>query len=186
MVQFCSILFDQMMQSNLSIITPKNGILVVNTLLTGLLAGVFFTWTNAITPGIGLLEDLEYLQAFQHMNRTILNPLFYVVIMGPVLLSFASFYFHKSNPKIISRLTISAAAFYLTGVFLVTLLGNIPLNDLLDKTNLADMSLVDAKVLRGKFETPWNNLHLIRTITSASSFLLLIISCLFSNNNLNK
>lgn len=172
------------MQTSSKSIKVKVSILLIHTLLTGLLAGVFFTWTNAITPGIGRLDDINYLQAFQYMNRTILNPLFYIVIMGPVLISFSAFYFYNSNPKIISYLMISAIVIYFIGVFLVTLLGNLPLNDMLEKTNLHTISLADAKKLRGNFETKWNNLHLIRTISSGISFLLLIVSCLYSNVNI--
>jgi len=156
-------------------------ILLFATLLTGLLAGVFFTWTNAITPGIGRLNDVNYLKAFQHMNRTILNPLFYIVFMGPLLLSVAATYFYKANPAYILWMLIVATVIYFLGVIVVTILGNIPLNNMLDKTNLADISLEDAKSLRDKFETKWNKLHLIRTISSTTSFLLLILTCLFRN-----
>ena len=40
-------------------------------LLTGIMAGIFFTWSNAVMPGIGKLEDLEFLRAFKSMNRVI-------------------------------------------------------------------------------------------------------------------
>ena len=55
-----------------------NSITTISTiLLTGLTAGLCFTWTNAVTPGIGRLDDLGYLQSFQEMNRAISNPLFW-------------------------------------------------------------------------------------------------------------
>lgn len=154
-------------------------ILITTTLLTGLLAGVFFTWTNAITPGIGRLNDVEYLQAFQHMNRTILNPLFYLVIISPLFLSPLSAYFYKSSNRIVFRLLVGASLFYFLGVFVITMLGNIPLNKMLDNIQLSTISLEDAKIFRDKYEVRWNNFHLIRTITSTTSFLLLILACLF-------
>ena len=43
-------------------------IIFMATLSTGLMAGIFFTWTNAVTPGIGKLKDIEYLGALQAMN----------------------------------------------------------------------------------------------------------------------
>ena len=48
-------------------------ILASAILLTGLMAGIFFTWSNAVKPGIGKLSDLEYLRSLQSMNRVILN-----------------------------------------------------------------------------------------------------------------
>jgi len=165
-------------------INMQTVILLFATLLTGLLAGIFFTWNNAITPGIGRLNDVSYLQAFQHMNRTILNPLFLIVFMGPVLLSPAATYVYRANPTYILWMLIVASVIYFLGVFIVTILGNIPLNEMLDKANLTDISLEDAKSLRDKFETKWNNLHLIRTISSTTSFLLLILTCLFRNDSI--
>ncbi len=162
-----------------SVFDNKAFILLATTLLTGLLAGIFFTWTNAITPGIGRLNDVTYLQAFQHMNRTIINPLFYIVIISPLLLSPLSAYLYKSNHSFMLWTIVAASILYFLGVFVVTILGNIPLNLILDKTQLSDINLEDAKSLRDKFEVKWNNLHLIRTITSIISFLLLILACLF-------
>lgn len=159
------------------IINPKTITLLLATALSGLLAGVFFTWTNAITPGIGRLDNLNYLRAFQNMNRTILNPLFYLVILGSMLFSFATAYFHKSD-SVIFWITISSALIYFIGVFLVTIIGNISLNEMLDKTDLATINLQEVAELRDKFEVKWNNLHLVRTITSLFSFLLLIVACL--------
>ena len=41
-------------------------VLAAAMLLTGIMAGIFFTWSNAVMPGIGKLDDLEFLQA---LNR---------------------------------------------------------------------------------------------------------------------
>jgi uncharacterized membrane protein len=163
------------------IIDTKTIVLLLTTLLTGLLAGIFFTWTNAVTPGIGHLDDINYLRAFQNMNRSIVNPLFLIVFLGPVLLSFVTVYLYKSNHHYILWLLLLAAIIYLIGVFLITIMGNIPLNNLLDKTDLTNITLENAKSLRDQFEVKWNFLHLIRTITATLSFLLLIIVCLFKN-----
>lgn len=164
----------------------KTYVLFLATLLTGLLAGVFFTWTNAITPGIGRLNDLGYLQAFQQMNKTILNPLFYVVIIGPLILTFVVSYLYKASHRYVFRLLLASAIIYFSGVFLITKFGNIPLNEMLDNTKLTDISLGDAKNLRNRFENNWNNLHLIRTISSSTSFFLLILACLFRNDHIIK
>lgn len=158
-------------------------ILLITTLLTGLLAGVFFTWTNAITPGIGRLNDIAYLQAFQHMNRTIINPLFYIVIIGPLFLAPLSAYVYKSSPRIMIWIILGSSIIYFLGVFAVTMLGNIPLNVMLDHTDLVKINTEGAKHLRESFETKWNQLHLIRTISSSTSFLLLICACLYKTDH---
>jgi len=153
---------------------------IVLVLLTGLSAGLCFTWSNAITPGIGRLDDLSYLSAFQQMNRSIINPLFLIVFFGPFFLGFINLYLIKSEPISMIWLLILAMAFYFFGVLLVTIFGNVPLNDLLDKTDLGNATVEDLKLLRDQFETTWNRLHLIRTITSVISFLILKLSLLQS------
>ena len=60
-------------------------ILILAILFTGLMAGIFFTWSNAVKPGIGKLSDIEYLRAFQSMNRVILNNTFKLIFIGAVL-----------------------------------------------------------------------------------------------------
>ena len=63
----------------------KTILLIVAIVSTGLMAGIFFTWTNAVKPGIGTLDDINYMKAFKAMNRVILNPLFYMAFILPVL-----------------------------------------------------------------------------------------------------
>ena len=158
-------------------------ILLLATVLTGLSAGLCFTWGNAVTTGIGRLPDASYLQAFQHMNRTIINPLFIIVFFGPVLLSPLAAYSHFNISSQSFGLIVAAAVFYFVGTALVTMFGNVPLNELLDKINLTDISASDAKAFRDKFETKWNSLHLIRTITSTISLSLLVLASLVRYNN---
>jgi uncharacterized membrane protein len=152
-------------------------ILVTSIFLTGLMAGIFFTWSNAVKPGIGKLNDIDYLSALQSMNRVILNSLFLIVFIGTII-SVALvpvFHFHF-YPKNIFWLLILIVIIYWVGVFSVTVFGNIPLNEILDKRNLSVMNPNDLSLLRDSIENRWNNFNLIRSISSALSFLLLIIS----------
>ena len=154
-------------------------ILVTSIFLTGLMAGIFFTWSNAVKPGIGKLNDVDYLSALQSMNRVILNRAFLIVFVGAII-SVALvpvFHFHL-YPKNIFWLLILILIIYWVGVFSVTVLGNIPLNEILDKRNLSGMNSNDLSLLRNSIEDKWNNFNFIRSISSAISFLLLIISYL--------
>lgn len=160
-------------------------IVVLATLLTGLTAGLCFTWNNAVTPGIGQLADIGYLRSFQEMNRSIINPVFILVFFGPVFLQIANiFLFRASSSAVIWMVTVSAAL-YIIGVVLVTIFGNIPLNESLDKTDLMQASAEELKLLRDKFEIRWNSYHLIRTLCATLSFLLLILICISRNNTIN-
>lgn len=158
--------------------------LLVSTLLTGLTAGLCFTWGNAVTPGIGRLNDLGFLQAFQEMNRAIINPTFLVIFMGPFFVHIANVYLFRTAPAQLQWMIIAAAILYILGLVFVTIFGNFPLNELIDKVDLTQMSPDELKHLRNQFEDKWNRFHLIRTITSTLSFTLLIISIFIHAKNL--
>ena len=157
-------------------------ILVFAIFLTGIMAGIFFTWSNAVKPGIGKLSDLEYLNALQSMNRVILNGAFLIVFVGAIIAValVPLFHFHL-YPKNIFWLFICILLIYWIGVFGITVFGNIPLNETLDKTNLESITLEEIKALRSTIENKWNNFNLIRSISSGITFLLLIFSILLSN-----
>lgn len=150
--------------------------MIALVLMTGLAAGLCFTWSNAIIPGIGKLDDLGYLMSFQQMNRAILNPLFFIVFFGPSFLGLVNLYGLKNASSAIIWPFVLAIVIYFLGVVLVTIFGNVPLNNILETTDLNAASTEDLKTLRDNFEVKWNRLHLIRTLSAIVSFLLLIIS----------
>lgn len=163
-------------------ISLKLSVLVLATLFTGLSAGLCFTWSNAVTTGLARLDDISYLAAFQQMNRTILNPTFFLVFFGPVLATISVAVFYRNASITILWMLIAAAAIYTIGVALVTIFGNVPINEVLDNTNLEDISSIDAKNLRMKFENNWVKYHSIRTYASGIAFLLLILACVWKDN----
>ena len=156
--------------------TASNLTLFTATLLIGLTAGLCFTWGNAVTPGIGQLDNLTYLQAFQKMNRSIENPLFFAVFFGSFLVGIAAIFANKGVSPEHFRLVSIAVGIYFIGVVLVTITGNVPLNQVLDKTDLVQSSAEQLQALRDRFEQPWNRFHLIRVIASILSFSLLVIA----------
>lgn len=166
-------------------LTIENIGIITLVVLTGLSAGLCFTWSNSITPGIGRLNDLGYLASFQQMNRTILNPTFFIVFFGPFLLSLINLYVLRNASSSTIGVLVLATIIYFLGVLLVTIFGNVPLNEILDKTDLSSASSEDLKSLREKFEVKWNRLHLIRTISSITSFIVLIIGLIqITKNNI--
>jgi len=154
-------------------------ILILSILFTGLTAGLCFTWSNAVTPGIGRLDNIGFLKAFQAMNRAIINGKFMIVFMGPTVLLFLNTYLFK-NTNTVFWLFLAAAILFFVGVGLVTVFGNVPLNEILDASNLGLLSKLELQELRDKFEQPWNRWHTIRTVSSFMSFLLLLVGILYS------
>ena len=155
-------------------------ILVLATLTSGLMAGIFFTWSNAVTPGIGKLCDMDYLRALQSMNRVILNPAFRLVFIGAIItVALAPIFYFRTQSNQVFWLLFMAFGIYWIGAFGVTFFGNIPLNRMLESTNLETISIENARILRDDIEVKWNNMNLMRSISSGVTFLLLIVSFLF-------
>ncbi|PBQ33275.1 hypothetical protein CNR22_16335 [Sphingobacteriaceae bacterium] len=159
--------------------TLSTTLLIFAILLTGLVAGLFYGYDCSVITGLGNLQDKEYLQAFQSINRAILNPYFFTSFMGSlVLLPVASYFSFKNGPGTSFYFLLSATLVYIIGVMGITLLGNVPLNTTLDQFNSVTASENDIKIMREKFESSWNNLHHWRTFSSVLSFLLCIVALL--------
>ena len=161
-------------------INIKSIVLMSSILFTGMTAGICFTWSNAVTSGIGRLDDLGFLQSFQLMNRTIVNPGFLIVFLGPVILLFVNTYLHRNTSPAIFRSFLVAALVYFVGIGIITVFKNVPLNEMLDQATLESLSSTELKELRTKFEKPWNRWHIQRTIASFTSFSLLLTGLIYA------
>lgn len=145
----------------------------------GIMAGIFFTWTNAVTPGIGRLDDLSYLSALKSMNRTILNPVFFTLFFMPVFaLPLTAVLTRTAAGTWAWYLPVAAAVLYTAGCLCITLAGNVPLNGRLDQAALETLSRDQLAQLRMSIEMPWNTFNLVRTFSSAGAFVLLVLALL--------
>ena len=83
-------------------ISFKSIILFGAVVLTGLSAGLFCAWSVSVIPGTKRVADLAYLETMQSINRAILNPVFFLIFFGSVvLLSISSIYHFKTNTCLI-------------------------------------------------------------------------------------
>ncbi|ANF52779.1 hypothetical protein A0O34_20670 [Chryseobacterium glaciei] len=154
-------------------------LLIVTAVLTALIAGLFYAYSCSVVLGLGKLSDTEYLKAMQSINREILNLVFFVSFMGTaVLLPISTFLYRAQNPVFI--LLLLATLTYLIGVFGVTIVGNVPLNDQLDKFDIVNSTKEGIKQMRDNFENRWNFLNNIRTVFSVISILLVVCACVWN------
>jgi len=149
--------------------------IALSTLLSGLIAGFFFAYTYSVNMGLGQLSDLAYLRAMQKINRAILNPIFYLTFVGPLVLHpLATIQqYHVHNFRFIGLLM--ASVIYLVGVILFTGTKNVPLNNTLDKIDLSTSTDAQISAIRQEFEKTWTDWHNIRTIAAVLTFGILII-----------
>ena len=143
-------------------------------LLSGLIAGLFYSYSCSVNPGLGRLVDEAYLRAMQSINTAIQKPLFFLSFMGALIILpiVAWMNYAQTGFSFSTGCLIAASLLYAIGVFGVTIAGNVPLNNILAAFNIDSASPASLHGLRQKFEGPWNGLHSIRTICAVLTFLL--------------
>ena len=153
-------------------------ILIITATLTALIAGLFYSYSCSVNPGLGKLSDREYINAMNAINTAILNPVFFLSFMGTlVLLPLSTFLNYAPGHNTRFILLFIAAIIYAIGVFGVTIFGNVPLNNALARVNTATASSDELSTYRLMFEGPWVFLHTIRTLANVVSLILVIVSC---------
>ena len=140
----------------------------LSIIITGLSAGIFFSWSITVIPGTKLISDSCYLETMKLINIRIKNPLFLVIFMGPIFL--LAYQARSFDP-----LPVAALLIYLIGPLGITFTKNIPLNDKLDTKDLNSLSLADKKSFRQNYESKWNFWNYIRTVMSIISFILVAL-----------
>ncbi len=134
----------------------------VATLLgSALIGGVFFAFSTFIMKALGRLTPAAGITAMQSINIVVLNPRFLGMFMGTTALSVlvgAHSAIHWQAPS--SPWFLAGAAFYFVGTFLVTGLGNVPLNN-----RLAGLSTADPAAARfwEHYLDRWTFLNTVRT-----------------------
>jgi uncharacterized membrane protein len=164
--------------------TTKTILLFIAAVSTSLIGGVFYAFTCAVLPGLGRLSDQAYLSAMQAINRAIQNPLFFATFMGTLFLLPTATYLHYTQAGLSGRFfwLLAGTVLYAAGVFGITVFGNVPLNEWLDKIDLSAMDSGQMAEIRRRYEGPWNSLHTIRTFASAIVIALVTLACLSLND----
>ncbi|WP_160139544.1 DUF1772 domain-containing protein [Chryseobacterium sp. c4a] len=153
-------------------------LLIITAVLTALIAGLFYAYSCSVVLGLGKLSDAEYLKAMQSINKEILNPVFFMSFMGTAILLPISTFFLRGEQSVFIFLLLATLA-YLIGVFGVTVVGNVPMNDQLDQFDISGSATEAIKQMRDNFENRWNFLNNIRTVFSVISITLVVCGCIW-------
>lgn len=151
---------------------------MIALLLCSLTAGVLFAFAVVVMPGLRTLDDAAYLRAFQLMDGVIQNnqPLFMLVWVGSVVAMLAALVLGVGTLTGMDRmLLLAAAALYLGGVQLTTIIIHLPLNSDVQKLNLDVFDSGALQEARTAFETRWNRWNLIRTGFAVGAVVLMLI-----------
>ncbi len=116
-------------------------LIVGTTALLGsaLVGGVFFTFSSFVMKALARLPSAEGIAAMQSINVVVINRSFLGAFMGTAVLSLvmAGLAFNAwDRPS--ALFFLGGAIFYFVGTFLVTALGNVPLNNQLASVSASD------------------------------------------------
>jgi len=154
--------------------------MVAATVATGLGAGGFYTFQVSILRALGEVDDDTYVTTFQSINRTIVNPWFVSVFLGAPVLAGAALALHWGADRPLVVAIAIGLALQVTSVA-ITVAGNIPLNEALDREGV--VAGAAAAAARTAFEASWNRLHLARTVASVGSFVAFGVASVLAARN---
>ena len=140
----------------------------------GLIAGVFFAFSTFVMPALARLQPDRGIVAMQSVNITAINPLFMLALFGTAVAClfiaiFALLHWHQSGTIYLSI----GSLLYLVGTILVTMLGNVPLNNALA---IVDPNSTEGSTFWAKFLTDWMFWNHIRTLTALAASAMFIVS----------
>jgi len=150
-----------------------------------MMSGFFFAYAFSVNLGLHKLDNKAYLLAMQNINKETLNPVFYICFFGALVLLVVSsiLHFDVHSPK--SNRILAACISYIFGVFIVTGLRNVPLNDQLAIFDVANASEKSMENIRYRFENSWVFWNSVRTLASFITLVCLIISVVFRDSTNN-
>ena len=142
-------------------------------LSSALVAGVFQSFSDFVMQGLVRAAPAGGIESMQQLNRTVFKSFFLAtfLLLVPASIGFAGFAWFSMD-GLVQRLIIVAAVVYVPLVFLVTMFGNVPLNERLDKMDHTSDEASDFWQTYGRVWTRWNTLRTIGSIVTAGCYLL--------------
>jgi uncharacterized membrane protein len=140
----------------------------------GLIAGVFFAFSTFVMPALARLHSTQGITAMQSINITAIDPLFMLALFGTAIaclfiVIFALLHWHRSGTIYLSI----GSLLYLVGTILVTMLGNVPLNNALA---IVDPKSTEGATLWAKYLTDWTFWNHVRTLAALAASAIFIVS----------
>ena len=143
---------------------------------SALIGGVFFTFSSFVMKALARLPSAEGIAAMQSINVVVINPTFMGAFMGTALLSLGIVglaVVRWSQPW--AMFFLAGAVCYFAGTFLVTMFGNVPLNNQLAAVSATDSAAREVWDHYLQRWTVWNTVRTVAAMLAALLFCLGLI-----------
>jgi uncharacterized membrane protein len=157
-------------------------VLLLATLTSGLVAGVYVFYAHTVMPGLGRAGDRTFVAGFQALDRAIVNPWFMVsAFLGAPVLTLVAVLLHLGDDAR-SVLVWVAVSLVLDLVTVGITVGiNVPANNRLKAAGDADV--IDVAAARTQFdEGRWVRWNLVRVVLSVAAFTVLLWSLVLAGH----
>ncbi|WP_454194748.1 anthrone oxygenase family protein [Nocardia sp. Marseille-Q1738] len=146
--------------------------LVLATLATGLIAGLFYAYANSVMPALARTDDRAMIDVMQKINVVIINPWFMIGFLGTVGFTILAAALHLGREHRSTLIWIVLALVLNVIAFAVTSGLNVPLNDQLAAAG-DPASITDLAAVRADFESAWVRWNIVRGVFHTLAFLAL-------------
>jgi uncharacterized membrane protein len=138
----------------------------------GLLGGLYFAFSTFIMTALGRIDRSHGVSAMNAINAAILRsvfmPFFYGTTLASLLLVVISFTRMGESGAVA---TLAGGLIYITGMFVCTVIRNVPLNNVLAAADAANGTAATVWARYLKEWTRWNH---VRTVSSTAASALYI------------
>ena len=146
---------------------------VIALLGSALIGGIFFAFSSFIMKALARVPSAEGIAAMQSINMMVLNPSFLGAFMGTAAISLlVAVLAVKGWETPSAPWLVAGALLYLVGTFLLTGLGNVPLNNQLAAVQANDPAAI--KVWEHYLDR-WTLLNSVRTVAAICAALVFTV-----------
>jgi uncharacterized membrane protein len=153
------------------------GLLWIAAIGCGVIAGLFFTFSTFVITALDRTGYANGIVAMNSINVVILKslfiPVFYATTLASLLLAGLSLFQWRDGG---ATALLAGGIIYVVGMFGVTVIFNVPLNNALAAT---DPSSADAAGMWARYVRDWNLWNHVRTIASLIAAILFVFALRF-------
>jgi uncharacterized membrane protein len=151
-----------------------SSLVLVTTLGSGIVAGIWFAFSNFVTAALAQRPAAEGVAAMQAINVRVQNPGFFAVFLGTGALSLVLGGLALARwgaPG--AAAALAGAVLYLVGSIGVTVFGNVPLNQALERL---DPGAPEAEARWRDYVARWMRWNHVRTVGTAAATVALLLA----------